>query len=196
MPDEEPQRCRLRVDTSDPPCIEHADSAGNIIWRVPVEAVVIFAEYTTPYGPWLDDYFLVFGYLENGKALVRSASIYSDGSDDMLRSLSDHWGAPLQFGLCNSTDWKSRVIWPESLEGQNYFESTEVPATTFLGRCKSRFLGKTYEYPPTAAVKEYVKAKLGDSTSPKQTGVRLDEPTPPSHTAKTQEPSPARGESQ
>lgn len=41
------------------------------------------AEYTNSYGPYVDDYFLVFVFDEQGESYIREASFYSAGRDEL-----------------------------------------------------------------------------------------------------------------
>ena len=111
----------LKVTVERTATIEYTDASGNLIWQLPVGSVVVFAEYTNPNGPFLDDYFLVFAFMEGDQWFVRTASFYANGRDEMLEVLSAQWCVSLRFGLCALTDWKSRVIWPEELVDQEYF---------------------------------------------------------------------------
>jgi hypothetical protein len=138
--------------------IDYTDAGGNIVWQLPVAAIAILAEYTTLNGPFLDDYFVVFASVENQEWIVRTATFYADGCDEVLEALSAHWGAPLQFGLSHSTDWNSRVIWPEELAGQDYFTFTEVPPQSLLERLRHFCVGKVFEYSPSSAVRGYINS--------------------------------------
>ena len=157
----------LKVTVERTATIEYTDASGNLIWQLPVGSVAVFAEYTNPNGPLLDDYFLVFAFMEGDQWFVRTASFYANGRDEMLEALSAQWRVPLRFGLCASTDWKSRVIWPEELADQEYFTFTELPAKSLFERLQRRCIGKVYEYSPSAAVQGYVDSRLRPS-APRQ----------------------------
>ena len=59
-------------------------------------------------GPTFDDYFLVFlTALEGG---WHEASFYAKGRDRGARGTERSISAPLQCGLCNSTQYKTRII--------------------------------------------------------------------------------------
>ena len=57
------------------------------------------AEYATNEGPWADDYFLVFVESDNGKLSVARASLYSDGTDEVLHDLGQRWAANIETRL-------------------------------------------------------------------------------------------------
>jgi hypothetical protein len=50
--------------------IEYRDGNDKIIWAIPVQAVAIVAKHTNPHGPWVDDYFIVFVFIEQGLSPV------------------------------------------------------------------------------------------------------------------------------
>lgn len=77
----------------------------------------MLAEYTTNEGPWADDYFLLFVESDNSKLSVARASLYSDGIEEVLGDLRQRWAANIETRLHNSTEWKSRVLWPPELAG-------------------------------------------------------------------------------
>ena len=89
-------------------------------WTVRITDVRLIGEYTNSDGPHLDDYFLVFLTApENG---WHEASFYANGRDEALAVLSKHLGAPLQCGLCNSTQYKTRIMWPPDFKDQELME--------------------------------------------------------------------------
>jgi len=156
---------RLAV-SGDGAAIEYRDGNGELIWSTPVQAVVVMAEYTNPYGPHLDDYFLVFIFNEQGQGYIREASFYSAGRDELLSELSKRWNDDLRLGLCNSTDWKSRVIWPPQFASREDFTFTEVPPRSFLDRLRRFCFGPTLEYSPSAAVMRHVEAVCRATPTP------------------------------
>jgi hypothetical protein len=90
--------------------------AGHSSWSLSVSKVRLIAEYTNSDGPYLDDYFFVFmTAIEDG---WHEASFYAKGRDEFLAGLSAELGVSLECGLCNSTNYKTRILWPESLKGQ------------------------------------------------------------------------------
>jgi hypothetical protein len=85
-------------------------------WSIPISGVRLIAEYTNSDGPYIDDYFFVFlTALEGG---WHEASFYAEGRDAALRAIEQKIGAPLETGLCYSTDYRTRIMWPESVKGQ------------------------------------------------------------------------------
>ena len=145
----------LSISGEDTANIDYRDAGGNLIWQIPVHTVVLVAEYTNPYGPQADDYFLIFVFVKQGQCYFRTATFYAAGAEESLQVLSALWHEPLRFGLCDSTDWKSRVIWPEKLVDQEYFAFTEITPRSLLEGLSRLCFGAVDEYSPSATVKSY-----------------------------------------
>ncbi len=93
-------------------------------WERSVSDVVVIGEYTNQSGPFRDDYFFVF-VTRSGEVL--EASFYARGRDEALRQLSGILGMPIDPALCNSTDFRSRVIWPLALRDHPVYDFVSVP---------------------------------------------------------------------
>lgn len=104
-------------------------------WSLSIRDIKVIGEYTDRNGPYIDDYFFVF-VLADGT--WRQASFYAEDRELFLRALSEKLEYKLECGLCNSTDYKSRVLWPESLKGQNLFTFARAPLT-------GNFISKTLQ---------------------------------------------------
>ena len=100
-------------------------------WDLPVSEVRIIGEATNQNGPFADDYFFCFA---TGPGMWCEASFYAEGCEEFLRSLGAKLGAPLEIGLCHSTDFASRVLWPPSLAGQPMFRFNDVRPKGLLGK--------------------------------------------------------------
>jgi hypothetical protein len=107
----------------------------------------------------MDDYFVVFVYLNSGKVLLREISFYENGIA-LIDGLKTRLGADMDFGLCVSTDWTSRILWPPSLAGQPYFRFDPVQPSTVLDKLKGRVFGPTLEYRPTEDVTKHCDGAL------------------------------------
>jgi hypothetical protein len=106
-------------------------------WRLPVAKVRVIGEYTTAAGPGLDDYFFVF--VTDDSESWFEASFYADGGDSFLSELNKLLGAEIRAGLCNSISWKTRVLWPKTLEGEELFIIIpEAAAAGLLGRLRQK----------------------------------------------------------
>lgn len=150
-------KLRLRVDGSSLKC---NDDSGMRRWSLPIETIVLISEYTTNEGPWLDDYFLVFVTVEEGQFYFSTCSFYADGRDEVIARLGERLGSPTALGLVNSTDWKSRVVWPPELAGTEYFTFKEVPTQSLREKARKWLLGPTLEYSISRPVRDYLHRQL------------------------------------
>jgi hypothetical protein len=100
-------------------------------WDLSVSDVRIIGEVTNQNGPFADDYFFCFA---SGPAMWREASFYAEGRDEFLSALGAKLGSPLEVGLCHSTDFASRVLWPPSLVGEPMFRFDDIPAKGLWGK--------------------------------------------------------------
>jgi hypothetical protein len=92
---------------------------GQNGWRIDVAAVRAFGEMTDTAGPLLDDYWLCF--VVEGEPAWHRASFYAVGRDELLAWLSARLGEKLELELVNSTDLRSRVVWPAELRDKPLF---------------------------------------------------------------------------
>ncbi len=100
-------------------------------WDLPVSDVRIIGECTNQDGPVVDDYFFCFA---TGAEVWFEASFYAEGRDEFLSTLGAKLGIELACGLCHSTDFASRVLWPSSLVGEPMFQYTDLPPQGLFGR--------------------------------------------------------------
>lgn len=140
--------------------LECLDSSKTRRWSFHMDSIVLVAEYTTNEGPYVDDYFLVFATVEDGKLYFSTCSFYSAGREEALSGLQKHLGSPIDLELQGSTEWRSRVAWPAKMVGKEYFSFTEVPTTTLTEKLKKRLLGPTQEYAISKAVRQYLEEQL------------------------------------
>jgi hypothetical protein len=111
--------------------------SGQEAWRVAVADVRLVAEYTNEDGPDLDDYFYVFA--AGRPCLFYEAPMYAGA--EVVEEIGKMLGVVLHAGLCNSTTFKSRVMWPPALANHPYFEYTVVRRGPGLwSRIKDRVL--------------------------------------------------------
>lgn len=123
------------------------------IWELSVGQVAVVGEYTTADGPVLDDYFLIF-ITKTGARYV--ASFYADGRDSLLSQLGQTLDSELQCGLCNSTDLKSRVMWPAVIRDKPLFDFVPVEATSMEAHIKE-WIVPTCELRLAGAVQEFLE---------------------------------------
>jgi len=127
------------------------------IWELAISTLTLIAEHTTNEGPLYDDYFLHFWSHENGQTFCADVSLYVEGLHEAIEILSDKLGTKLEFGLCGSTEWDSRIMWPPELAGHPYFRFREVLPETLKDRLKRRLFGPVHEYFLTDEVQEFLK---------------------------------------
>jgi hypothetical protein len=113
---------------------------GDLDWSLSIADLVFVGEYTiSSFG---DDYFLEFISTKDGLASWFEVTFYADGRDEAIAALGKKLGQSLPFELCNSTDFRSRGMWPTGLAGKPYrtlvpFKSkwdTVVRSLKFLGQ--------------------------------------------------------------
>lgn len=93
--------------------IESSGGSVSSLTSADVVNAVVVGEYTVPAGPELDDYFLVtVDRLGNMKQIAMSEA------DTCIKQLEDRLGVRLRFGLNQSTDFASRVVYPLQLQGR------------------------------------------------------------------------------
>jgi hypothetical protein len=112
----------------------------GLAWEVPIAKLVAIGEYTNGNGPWLEDYFFVF--VEAGGS-YRQASFYAIGAAQALAELGRALHAELAAGLCHSTEWKTRIMWPERVRDQPLFDvhRTATERVGFWKRLRHRVFG-------------------------------------------------------
>jgi hypothetical protein len=147
----------LRINNSN---VEYFDPTGTLRWSVPIDSIILIAEYTTNEGPWADDYFLVFVTLENQQLYFSTCPYSADGIIKAPEGLKKHLGVLVQLDLVSSTDWRSRVAWPVEMAGTEYFTFTEVPPKNLAQKLQNKLLGPPQEYRLSKAVQEYLRQQL------------------------------------
>lgn len=92
------------------------------LWSLPISTIQKIEEYTHSGGPFIDDYFYRFTTATKEE---RTASFYAVGWDIVWSELEKAFPGINHGGLCDSTDYKIRMIWP--LQKQ---EANQLPQTT------------------------------------------------------------------
>ena len=93
------------------------ESSAYEDFQVAAGVVRVVGEFTNQNGPMTDDWFQVFITPER----VLSASVYAEGMDEFMRELRLVLPGLLYFGLQNSTDFKSRILFPPEMAGAPLF---------------------------------------------------------------------------
>jgi hypothetical protein len=110
---------------------------GNIVyrdeelqWCLPISSICLVGEYTNQSGPVADDYFIVL--LSRTRESWYEISHDAAGLDALMNVLRDTLGGALDTKLANSTDFRSRVMWPAALVDKPLFDF--VPSNSIWGR--------------------------------------------------------------
>jgi hypothetical protein len=111
-------------------------------WSIEIKDVVLIAEYTMKQRKDCEDYFLVFVTRESGELFYLEVTGCAGGIPEVFEKLESCLGCTLDLSLQSSTDWASRVIWPEALAGSRFYEFEEVMPEGLRDRIKSRIKGK------------------------------------------------------
>lgn len=122
-------------------------------WRLPVSDLALLGEYTTARGPFVDDYFFVFAHRDG---TLLEASFYAADRDRALADLGTVLGVRLQPGLCNSTEWKSRILWPPGLAGSSLFELRPVEEPGAWARLREALWGARQEVVVSPEVERFL----------------------------------------
>jgi hypothetical protein len=110
---------------------------GGDTWKLPIHELQVIGEYTTPNGPYADDYFVVFV----SDQFSYTVSFYARGIAELLPRLGQELSEELEWALCNSTDWKSRIMWPPEIKDEPLFDFLPAPKPNgIIGRLKYRLL--------------------------------------------------------
>ena len=125
MPNPEVQKPRLSL--TDGTVVY--DCGDDRLWEIALDRIRVVGEFTT--SSWGDDYFLV---LVTDEGRWFEGSFYSENSAEFLLDLGEQVGAELKFGLCNSTELKSRVMWPTPIKDDPLFRFDNTAGTTLLER--------------------------------------------------------------
>ena len=95
--------------------------------ELPLSDLRVLGEYTTPAGPFTEDYFLVF---IAGAENIYEGPVASKGCQSLLVELSRKLGnTEIEFGLANETTYRSRVMWPSELVDSEMYKFVETPST-------------------------------------------------------------------
>jgi hypothetical protein len=106
-------------------------------WSLELPAIDAIGEVSNQSGPWGDDWFICFVTDRGG--LWYEAPVEAEGSGALLTWLSAKVGETLEWRLANSTDFRSRVMWPTALRDQPLFEFVEPTPRSGLQRLARRF---------------------------------------------------------
>ena len=108
--------------------IEFRRGAEN--WRLHLGSVCLIGEFTDASGPVGDDYCVSFVRRDTSELYLLPYD--AAGCGMVMEAIGRELGAPMTTALANSTDFRSRIFWPERLRDKPFL--SEVPAGGLLGR--------------------------------------------------------------
>jgi hypothetical protein len=97
------------------------DDDQNELWRIGIADLVVVGEYTNAGGPWSDDWFLIFGHRQQGQMQFREVPVPLEIEEVLTELGKMRSGDPIQLQLVGSTEWNSRVLFPDTLVGKPFF---------------------------------------------------------------------------
>lgn len=100
-------------------------SFTDLLGELSVQSIVV-AEVTTPYGPNLEDYFLV---LVTSLSTLYEIPFESTEFEELMGLLFAEKATRPILGLANSTDFASNVLYPEVLRGERLFAGNQFYST-------------------------------------------------------------------
>jgi len=94
------------------------DMSEVINW-IGTREVIVVGEYTTPGGPYGNDYFLVI----IGKCgEIIEVPIDNAFDDQVLEELGTSSGFKMELKLAHSTSFRSRILFPEAMQGEPLYK--------------------------------------------------------------------------
>lgn len=94
-------------------------SNDEYLWSIELDNLKLIGEYTTELGYDFDNYFFLFGSTNN--VIYQVSSLFIN-HDIFWTELSKKINAEVGPTLFASTNWKSKIMFPKSLEGRELFE--------------------------------------------------------------------------
>lgn len=126
------------------------DFNNNNLLEVEISSICAIGEYTTIHALHRNEWFIVFVLQENETLQV---SAYAQGMQEVLTELSAILGTEIIGKLAMASDFKSNVIFPPPLAGQELYELKVIESKTWFDRFRAR-LG--FGYPLELVLKKEV----------------------------------------
>ncbi|MGE3175053.1 MAG: hypothetical protein AB7O97_20670 [Planctomycetota bacterium] len=101
--------------------------APGSLWTIDIDDVLAVFEYTTDGGPWHQDWFVAFVVSPDGEWVEGAVDAEAGQA---VRWFGAHHGERLDLGLCGSTDWASRGLWPPELRDAPVMHAVPPPPPT------------------------------------------------------------------
>ncbi|MBL4585627.1 MAG: hypothetical protein JKX84_01010 [Flavobacteriales bacterium] len=101
---------------------------GEVLDEIPVSEIKVIGEFTTANGPYIDDWFITIATKDYWYEL----SMYMIGWEKLLEELSEIFEMQLQYKFTNSTEWKTRIMYPNELAEKELYDWVDLePKTTW-----------------------------------------------------------------
>lgn len=117
------------------------ENEGKSITNFPINNIKVIGEYTTSEGPFIDDWFFVFILSADE---IKEISAFAEGIHEVLIYLGKIKDAEIYGQLASSTQWKTRVIWPRIIEGQELYERNEFSPQNMWEKIKNKLGPKKF----------------------------------------------------
>ncbi|MBC8054632.1 MAG: hypothetical protein H7Y13_16355 [Sphingobacteriaceae bacterium] len=126
--------------------------ADNTLLEINIADVQVIGEYTTMHAVYRNDWFIVF--LLKGEETYQ-VSAYAQGMQGLLAEISEIVGTGIRATLSLATDFKSNVMWPANLAGQELYELKIIESKSWFDRFRARLgFGSPLELVLTDGVKK------------------------------------------
>lgn len=106
---------------------------GQTVFEIPISEIKAIGEFTTSNGPFLDDWFFTLITKNEWHEIPMDVI----GVDEFFLNLGEVLGVKLEYQLTNSTIWKTRIMYPESLKERELYNMVKKRSKNFF----KRFLG-------------------------------------------------------
>jgi hypothetical protein len=135
--DEPPDRIEIHGDFV---VLTHAGIMGVF---APVASIRLIGEFTTAEGPWFPDWFFVLIVDEDHGVKL---SIGTIGLEKAMSELSARLNARVQMELLRSTEFRSRIIWPQEYAEEPLFSLMEKdPHRGGWPKLRDRIIGSRHD---------------------------------------------------
>ncbi|MEJ6980333.1 hypothetical protein WG906_07720 [Pedobacter sp. P351] len=133
------------------------DFNDSNLLEVEIASISAIGEYTTVHALHRNEWFIVF-ILNQKEALQISA--YAQGMQEVLEKLSEILSSEIAGKLAMASDFKSNVIYPEQLAGQELYELRIIESKTWFDRFRARMgFGDPLELVLKKYVNEWVEER-------------------------------------
>jgi len=131
MTDQEKEYGSIKLDNSRIVWIRGGEEFAEII----ISEIRVIGEFTNANGPHLDDWFLSIITTEYWHEIP----IDVVGIEQLLIDLGHKLNSSLKLELANSTEWKTRIMYPEEYLNKDLYNEVEVSPANFKQKVQKVF---------------------------------------------------------